>query len=176
MVSKMSSTRFGARPIDGSSSMSSLGLAISPLAVASICCSPPESVPPFWVRRSFRRGNSSNTQSMALVDSRGILVPEEGAHLEVLLDGHPREDPATFGNLDDALGGHLVDLESRDLLAEQLDRARARGEKARDRLERRRLAGTVRADERHDLAFVDVDGDALEGLDLPVEGVDVVDP
>jgi len=33
------------------------GIAINPRAIASICCSPPEKVPDFWFRRSFKRGN-----------------------------------------------------------------------------------------------------------------------
>ncbi len=45
IVSKMSFTTSGARPIDGSSSMSSAGRAISARPMASICCSPPERVP-----------------------------------------------------------------------------------------------------------------------------------
>ena len=42
--------------MDGSSSSSILGLHISARPMASICCSPPESVPAGWLRRSFRRG------------------------------------------------------------------------------------------------------------------------
>ena len=36
---------FGASPMEGSSSKSSLGRPIKARAIASICCSPPESVP-----------------------------------------------------------------------------------------------------------------------------------
>ena len=50
-------------PIDGSSSSSSFGLAISARPIASICCSPPDIVPAFWRSRSLSRGNSSNTRS-----------------------------------------------------------------------------------------------------------------
>ena len=53
---KISSTRMGERPIDGSSRRRRVGLLMRPRAVASICCSPPESVPPYWLARSFRRG------------------------------------------------------------------------------------------------------------------------
>src|SRR5258708_5678151 len=41
----------GARPIEISSSNSNEGSVVSALAIASICCSPPESVPASWVRR-----------------------------------------------------------------------------------------------------------------------------
>ena len=63
-MSKICSARIGARPIDGSSSISRRGLDISARAIASICCSPPESVPAICFWRSFRRGNSSNICSM----------------------------------------------------------------------------------------------------------------
>ena len=59
MISKMRSTKIGASPIDGSSSSNSFGRAISARPIATICCSPPESVPAFWLFRSARRGNSS---------------------------------------------------------------------------------------------------------------------
>ena len=52
MMSKICSTRIGARPIDGSSSSSSFGRAIRARPIASICCSPPDSVPPFWRERA----------------------------------------------------------------------------------------------------------------------------
>jgi hypothetical protein len=37
--------------------------------MASICCSPPESVPALWSRRSFNRGKSVNTRSRSLATS-----------------------------------------------------------------------------------------------------------
>ncbi len=46
-------------PIDGSSSSSSWGRAIIARPIASICCSPPDIVPAFWLSRSCRRGKSS---------------------------------------------------------------------------------------------------------------------
>jgi hypothetical protein len=42
--SPISCTMRGARPRNGSSIMSSFGRAIKPRAMATICCSPPESV------------------------------------------------------------------------------------------------------------------------------------
>jgi hypothetical protein len=55
-MSNSSATRSGARPKDGSSSSISFGASISAREIASICCSPPESVPACWRRRSRRRG------------------------------------------------------------------------------------------------------------------------
>ena len=59
MMSKICSTRMGASPIDGSSSISRVGWLMSARPIASICCSPPERVPATCLRRSLRRGNRS---------------------------------------------------------------------------------------------------------------------
>src|SRR4051812_2462445 len=69
-----SSTMIGARPSSGSSSKSSAGLVISARAVASICCSPPDSWLPFDCWRSFRRGNSSNTAPKSQRPGRDATV------------------------------------------------------------------------------------------------------
>ncbi len=63
MISKIPRTTIGARPSDGSSIMMSFGLAISARPTASICCSPPESVPACCHSRSLRRGNRSYTRA-----------------------------------------------------------------------------------------------------------------
>src|SRR5262249_20320672 len=59
IVRAISATTIGARPSDGSSSSRYFGFAMRPRAMASICCSPPDSEPPSCVRRSPRRGKSS---------------------------------------------------------------------------------------------------------------------
>src|SRR5581483_9525982 len=56
MIPNTWSTRTGASPIDGSSISSTLGRAMSARPMATICCSPPESVPALWPIRSRRRG------------------------------------------------------------------------------------------------------------------------
>ena len=48
MASKICRTISGASPSEGSSSSSRRGRLISARAIASICCSPPDSVPPRW--------------------------------------------------------------------------------------------------------------------------------
>ena len=72
--SSSSSTAPGASPSVGSSIMSSLGRHISERAIASHCCSPPESVPACCLRRDFSRGNSSSISSMRSSDSRRASV------------------------------------------------------------------------------------------------------
>ena len=63
MTSKICSTRIGASPIDGSSSSRSFGWVMSARPIASICCSPPESVPPAWLLRSRSLGKRLKTRS-----------------------------------------------------------------------------------------------------------------
>ncbi len=63
MMEKISLTSFGDRPMDGSSISTVFGWLISARPIANICCSPPDNVPAFCVRRSFRRGNMSKTMS-----------------------------------------------------------------------------------------------------------------
>ena len=63
MISKLRSTRIGASPIDGSSMSMSFGRAMSARPIATICCSPPESVPASCERRSYTSGKSVYTRS-----------------------------------------------------------------------------------------------------------------
>ena len=67
---KISRTSSGARPIEGSSSSSRRGRHISARPTASICCSPPERVPPGWRSRSLRRGKIAKTRSRSAAISR----------------------------------------------------------------------------------------------------------
>ena len=64
MMSKISCTSRGDRPMEGSSSISMEALLMSARPMASICCSPPDMVPASCLRRSFRRGNRANTFSL----------------------------------------------------------------------------------------------------------------
>ena len=64
MISKMFFTKSGESPSEGSSRRSSFGFAIRPRAMASICCSPPDMVPPSCLWRSFKRGKRVKTRSM----------------------------------------------------------------------------------------------------------------
>ena len=63
MISKICSTTSGDSPMDGSSSRIMRGRAIMARPVASICCSPPDSVAAFCSRRSRSRGKVSQTMS-----------------------------------------------------------------------------------------------------------------
>ena len=91
------------------------------------------------------------------------------------MDRHPGEDPAALGALADAELDDLVRTEAVDPLAAQPDLALARLEQPGDRPQCRGLARAVRADEGDDLALLDVDRDAAQGVDRAVVGVDVVE-
>src|SRR5215831_18856876 len=60
----------GARPSVGSSSRSRCAPVRNILPIASICCSPPESLVPWLARRSLRLGNSPKTRDSAKPPSR----------------------------------------------------------------------------------------------------------
>ena len=59
----MKSAMVGASPIDGSSSISSFGEEARPRPIATICCSPPDSVPASWSRRSASTGSQVRMRS-----------------------------------------------------------------------------------------------------------------
>ena len=90
-------TMRGARPSDGSSSSSTRGEAISARAIASICCSPPESRPARWPA-------SLAQQREQVVHPVPGLPPRGGsrgqpARAQVLLHRQVLEDLAALGHL-----------------------------------------------------------------------------
>lgn len=82
---------------EGSSSISRRGRATRPRLIASICCSPLDKVPPTCLRRVAQAGNSSWTRSgSAGCRTFGAFV---GAHVQVLLGRHVRQDAPAPGAL-----------------------------------------------------------------------------
>ena len=84
-----------ANPSDNSSMIKTSGSDMSPRAIASICCSPPENVPAFW-RAAFLQPRK---QRVDLIEPLGEATPRalgEGAHLQVLLHAHRAEQLAPF--------------------------------------------------------------------------------
>ncbi len=105
-----------------------------------------------------------------------VLHPRHGgAHLQVLVDCHPREDATALRRLRDAELGDVMRLHPRNVATPVEDRAFARPRAAEDRHHQRGFAGSVRADQRDDLALVHIHVHALEGLDLAVEGLHAPD-
>ena len=104
-----------------------------------------------------------------------LVLAHEGAEVKVLHDRHLREDAAALRHLRDALLDDLMGADTGDALPQEGDAARLWLQEARDRAQRRRLAGAVRADERDDLAFIDFEADALERVDGAVVDVYIID-
>ena len=74
IVRKMSWTTIGASPSEGSSRQMRCGSDMIARPSASICCSPPESVPAFWLLRSRSRGNMSKTFSVDEVSKHKVFA------------------------------------------------------------------------------------------------------
>ena len=145
--------------------------AMSARPSASICCSPPESVPARWPPRSAIHGKYSATRSMSAFD-RAVAAGVR-AELEVLRRPSARRTcrgpraRARCPRCATASGPPCSGLPV-ELIAP------VRRDRARDRAQRRRLAGAVRAEHRDDLALVDVERDVAERLHRPVPRRDAV--
>jgi hypothetical protein len=78
---------------------------------------------------------------------------EKAPEQEVLLDRQPGEDPPTLGGVGQAQGDDLVGRDAVETLALERDLTRCGPDETGDRAQRRRLAGTVGADEADHLAL-----------------------
>src|SRR4051812_25671926 len=90
----MRSTSTGAMPIDGSSSSSSFGFAISARPIASICCSPPDIVPALAL--ALLEPREQLVDALA-VGAHAVVTAQVRAQVEVLAHGHAREAVAPLG-------------------------------------------------------------------------------
>src|SRR5438045_3004845 len=99
-------------------------------------------------------------------------VGQAGAELQVLEHRHARKDAPALRRLGDAAPHDLVGRQASDVLALEQDGALARLRAAADGHQQRRLAGAVGADQRDDLAGRNLDIDAMQRLDMAVEGLD----
>ena len=166
---KISRTISGARPSDGSSSISSFGLPINARASASICCSPPESVP---ARCSPPLADPREVVGHAVDVALQRAVPAGvGAELEVLDHGELRERAAPFRDVRDPRLRDRLRAAAQRLPLEDDLAAPSHG--PRHGAERRRLARSVRAEDGDDRALWHRDRDSAQGLHRPVTGLDV---
>src|SRR6266498_3013460 len=108
----MRSTMTGASPSDGSSSSSSFGWAISARPMASICCSPPDIVPPLWRLRDPDLGDLVAGQTLDLGALEGDPPGErwddpgdraQGGRLARAVGADERDDLALVDGQRDAL-------------------------------------------------------------------------
>src|SRR5262249_31955554 len=103
-----------------------------------------------------------------------LLVPaREGSQFQIFENGHAGKDAPAFGGMGDPHADDFVGREPADALALEADLAPVRLQRADDRLEGRRLARSIGADQRDDLASLHRERDPLQGPDVPIAGVDV---
>ena len=167
MIAKISSTSLGARPIDGSSSSSAFGPAASARAIASICCSPPESEP-------------AGDVAARAQDREALEEPADRRRSRLrrappprLADFPRRSSARACAGLREraaARADERVRRELGDVGAVEDDAAAAFGDDRRDREQQRRLAGAVRADDRAQRAGFERDVDVVQDVDLAVAG------
>lgn len=103
-------------------------------------------------------------------DFLGILTGV-GADLQVFLHAQAAEHFTAFRGDADAKLGDIRGLHLGDVLAHEDDMAFAGGHDTGDGAQGGAFPGAVGADEGHQLAFVDVQVDALEGMDAAVIGM-----
>ena len=98
----------------------------------------------------------------------------ERAHVQIFLNGHLQEHPASLRDQCKPLGDDLVAGNVVQGLAHEVDMAGLAPQQAGDGVQRCGLTGTVGADQSNDLALVDLKGDTLDGVDAAVIDVDVI--
>ncbi len=94
---------------------------------------------------------------------------------QILLDRERGEYGPLLGTERDAMPGDAVDREADELLAVEHDRTHSLADDAHDRLQRRRLAGSVSSEQRHDLALPHVEIDAVQNVRFVVPGLQALD-
>ena len=167
------STIAGARPSDSSSIMSRRGFSMNAMPSASICCWPPERLPAGSSSRFRRMGKSSSTWFCRFGHQLLVVAVQPTREPEVLRDGQRREHAVAAGHLHHAASGDLVRRCVRHVATIEHDRAVRRLDETGDRLQQGRLPRAVRAEQRDDLALVDLEVHAEQDLHAVVVHVDV---
>ena len=104
-----------------------------------------------------------------------LTVGDAGLSAQVQVFGHPqtRKDAASLRHHRHAHRHDVVRLDRGQVPPFEADRALAGFGQAADAAERGGLARAIRANQRHDFAFFDREGNALQGMDIPVVGMNV---
>ena len=152
--SKISLTTIGASPSEGSSTRRSFGSPTRARPIASICCSPPESVLPSCRRRSPSRGNSAIARSSRRCRSAPLCHRLNRPSVRFSSTLSVPKMRRSSGNEGDALAEDAVGRQPADALAVERDRAGRRPQPAHDGAQRRGLAGAVAAEDADDLAGI----------------------
>ena len=170
------STMVGARPSDSSSMISSRGRATKAMPTASCWASPPERLPASCFQRSRRRGNSSRTRWVrsSITFGSSFLSKRNVPHWKcssTVSVGKIALPPGTtmMPIFEVVTASAMVMSWPSKVMVPAHGRSQAG-----DRLEDRRLAGAVGAQQGDDLAFVDLHVDAEQDLDAAVLEVDAL--
>ncbi len=163
--SRISPPVFESRLPVGSSAKRIVGRVTSARAMATRCCSPPESSDGRWSRRPERPVFASSSSSHAL---SGLLAGDREREEDVLLRGQHRQQVEELEDEADVLAAELRELvvaERRDLGAGDRHGAGRRLVEPREDVHERRLARAGRAHDRDELAALHVERDAAERVD-----------
>ena len=164
IVSNTAPRAFGSSPVEGSSIRISRGSSISARAISTIFCSPPESDPARSPARSRTDGNRSATSSArrrTSARSRTMYAPISTLSQTVI----PGTGSAPAARAPRP-GAGSPRRRAADL-AVQGDPPGARAQQAADRLQHRRLAGAVRADQAGDRPRLQRQVDAAQHVAAP---------
>ena len=137
--------------------------------MASICCSPPDRVPPRWPDALFKNWEHLEDACRVLIKIAGI--GDRGTHLQIFQNRHPREYAPSLRRLGNAQTDNLVGGHLGNVFAVKGDMAGARPGRAADGHHQRGFSRAIGADESDDFALLHIKVDALERLDFSVEGL-----
>ena len=132
------------------------GFAIRPRAIASICCSPPDSSPARLVSRSRSRGKRVE-QRRDLRSVVGVLAGVR-AEDEIVHHGQFGKHLSAFRHQRQPAPGDAVRIEALDRRVVENNVALDRTQQSRDRAHGGRLAGAVGADQGDHFARPNVEG------------------
>src|SRR6266545_4431865 len=164
MISKMRSTKIGASPIEGSSDRHHLLLAARQR--------------PGFLILPFRQAREELIDAIEILPHRfavRAIGALEGPHLQVFEQTHAWEETPPLRRLRDPPLHDVVRRRVRYVFALEANAPSTWAVETVDRAQRRRLARTVRPDQRHDLPLLDLDRDPLQGLNRAVVGVHVLE-
>ena len=173
-ATRSSATTLGARPSESSSIISRRGRDSSAMERVSICCWPPLRLAAGSCIRCSSDGEHLQHVRHGL-RAAGLVTIEPARQPQVLVDGQRREHALSARDHDDAPGRDLVGRGVGGVAPVEHDRPAVGGHHAGDGLQERRLAGAVGAEQRDDLALVDLEVHAEQHLDVVVAHVDVAD-
>ena len=93
-----------------------------------------------------------------------LVVSRKGAHFQIVADAKIQENAPSFRHLNQAAADYLVRRQICDVLALKLNLSAALFDDVRHGVKRRRLSGSVRANQRNYFAPLNVKADFAQGV------------